>query len=191
MKKIIFHKSLFKSDYDSFYEWFYDTKLYDIYSYIFYSFPERLSRALAFFKIGWLNHDWDNHYLNELVLFKLKRLQHCFIHYGHHAEDCPNYKPKMKSLALAIKLLERVVKNEYTKFYELHEKKWGKRTVKWIPEGEHFKMDVKKEKANTPELKEQERKEFLEAVRKDDRLEARDKKLAYAIIGKYQDYWWD
>jgi hypothetical protein len=189
--KVLAHKKFIKSDYDSISEWFYDTKLYDAYRYVFYRFPERLGRALAFFRMGWLNHDWDNHYLNEVVLFKLKRMRHSFLVYGHHSEDCVNYKPKMKSLNLTIKLLERIIENDYTKFYDLHKKKWGETQIEWIPEGENYRMETSVEKANTPELKEQERKEFREAYEKDERMEARDKRIAYAIIGKYQDYWWD
>jgi hypothetical protein len=150
-------------------------------------------RALAFARIGWGNHDWDYDYLNQLVLFKLKRLEYEFTHYANHSEECQNYEPKRKSLALAIKLLDRLCKNEYSKFMDLHEKKWG--PIKYVFEkvegSEGSFLTAVADKADTPEKKKQQRKEYNEAYDADERQRVRDTKLAYAIIGKYSHYWWD
>jgi len=150
-------------------------------------------RALAFARIGWSNYDWDNGYLDQLVLFKLKRMQYEFLNHGYHWEGCKNYKPKMKSLALTIKLLEKLVKDDYTRFYNLHEKKWGARTYvfKKLELSNYSTMETTVALADTPEKVEQERKEFLEASSADDRQRVRDLELAYRLIGKYSHYWWD
>ena len=171
------------------------------YRYITKAFWERLGRALTFFKLGWNNFDWDSYYLHDLMLFKLKRLQHNFIHHGHHSEDCPNYKPKMKSLALAIKLLERHntdFHEYYDKSTDRHDKKWGKLET-WnepcdIDDDGYvrtYRYHSKRENVNTPEEKEQERQEFLEAMRQDEARKQRDIDLVHKIIAKYHRYWWD
>lgn len=177
-------------------------KIYDIYHYCRYTFPERLGRSIAFFKLGWLSYDFDYMPLHEAALFKLKRMLYCFENYGHHAETCENYKPKMKSIKLAIKLLEKYCKNDYTRFYDMHEKKWGKSTCDFVPvdvegnivpkeEAKYFKFNSSRPNAQTEEEKAQERKEFLEAYNADEREQEKHLRWAYAIITKYHRYWWD
>lgn len=189
-KKVIVHKSYLGYK-ETIREWWWDSYIYTAYRYITRIFPERLGRSISYFVKGWHNYDFDNHYVNELVLFKLRRLRHCFERYGHHSPDCPNYPPKVKSLNLAIKLLERICEANYHRFLDLHDKKWGETEFKFVSEGNHYIMETKVEKADTPELKQQEQNERMEAYKKDERMEARDLRIAYAIIGKYQKYWWD
>ena len=169
--------------------------------YVTRIFWERLGRAWDFAKKGWLNHDWDSHYIHELLLFKLKRMKHNFIHYGHHDPECENYKPKMKSLTLAIKLLERycsIYPPYYSKSIDAHDKKWGKLETWTAPADKDedgyirtFSWNSKRKNANTDEEKEQEKKEFRKAMDNDHKRQERDIRLAYAIVAKYHRYWWD
>lgn len=134
-------------------------------------------RACSYFKIGYNNFDWDYYYLHEITLFKLKRMQKAFLSdESYHSSVCSNYKPKMKSLALTIKLLEQHKKNEH-KFTDLHYKKYE----------EYFKSNeiIKRETL------EQERKELMDAMDIDDRRNEKFLQTAYKIIGKYHNYWWD
>lgn len=174
----------------------------EIYHYITKTFPERLSRSIAYFKLGWHNYDFDYSCVHDLMLFKLKRLLHCFEKYGYHSEECSNYKPKMKSLKLTIKLLEKYCKNDYTKFYDLHERKWGPSTIKWIPtdikgndcdeeDPKFFRFTSSRPKALTDEDIELEKKEFREAYDADEREQEKHLRLAYQIMIKYHRYWWD
>lgn len=168
----------------------------DTYDYVTYSFWKKLGRGIAHFKIGWKAFDFDGFYIHELVLFKLKRMQKLFIEEGYHSEECSNYKPKMKSLALAIKILDRYVNrdnhNYYHKFYDLYNKKWK-------PPGlfdNAVPADVDKDGyvrtwKTIRNMDEQESKEFREAYAKDDRREQRDIELVYKLIIKYHGYWWD
>lgn len=178
---------------------FIDEKIRWPWRYVTRVFWERLGRALRYFTIGWLNHDFDAIFMHELLLFKLKRMQYCFIHYGYHSEDCENYKPKMKSLALAIKLLERYCKNDYNRWSDMHERKWGPLTHKSIKVegsenkvyGPHYRMEFSRPNAITEQEKEQERKESMEAYNKDDKESERDIRIVYQIVSKYHRYWWD
>jgi hypothetical protein len=178
--------------------WWGDTKVYDVYRYITVRFPERLMRSIAFARHGWLNYDFDAHYVHELALFKLKRMKHCFIKYGHHSEECSNYKPKMKSLTLCIKLLEKYCKDEHQTIHmDAHERKWGK-LITWTTEdresktyGTLYEWHSRRPNANTEEEKEQEHKEFRAAYDADYNRNERILATAYRIMAKYHRYWWD
>lgn len=182
--------------------WFNYNIFTKFYRYITYTFWERLARSIAFFKLGWLNYDFDSHYIHELILFKLKRLYHCFVKYGHHSTDCPNYKPKMKSLSLVIKLLERYCSDNsydyYSKPIDRHDKKWGKLNSKSIPYQQDedgyirsYSYITYRDNVLTSEDKEQEKKEFLEAYHRTEERQERDVRLALSIIAKYHRHWWD
>lgn len=171
------------------------------YRYVTKVFWQRLGRALVFFKIGWSSRDWDHRYLHELMLFKLKRMKHNFIYHGDHSEKCNNYKPKMKSLNLTIKLLERYCddfNDYYTKSYDKHNEKWGDLKCSTIPADidedgyvRTYSVKIERKNAVTEEEKEQERKEMQEALNKDRIRNQRDVDLIHKIIAKYHSYWWD
>lgn len=158
----------------------------------------RFKRACSYFKFGYNNHEWDNGYLHRLTLFKLKRMQRFFTEGGSHSPECPNYIPKMKSLDVAIMLLEKFLKDE-TKFLDLHSKKWGE--LKWEfvqvpgsenePLGPYSRCVISRPNALTEEEKIEEREERLEAYSIDDRRQQRFLETAYKIIGKHSQRWWD
>lgn len=152
----------------------------------------KVVRSLQFAKIGYNSFDFDDYYLFELEVFKLKRMLHLFENHGHHDESCDKYKPKMKSIRLAIKLGERYMTRRYFRFYDLHDKKWGKTEMGFEPiEGsDHFLMITLKDGVKY-ERTDQENKELLEAVTKDDNEKLRDRRNFYKIIEKYGRYWWD
>lgn len=118
---------------------------------------EKLTRSVSYAKFGWDNPDWDNYYLHSLVLFKLKRMQHVFIHYGHHSEECENYKPKMRSIEVAIKLLDSAVNDSW----------WRDEMNSW------------------------EKKRLYSFINMKDKKQEKRIQLAYRIINKYHNYWWD
>jgi hypothetical protein len=101
----------------------------------------------------------------------------------------------MKAIKLTIKLLERLNK-DYHRFGDMHDAKWGEMKTWFEPveegnplSGSYWRSS--RPNANTPELEEQEREEFLEAHRADCREEERDRQLVYKLIAKYIRYWWD
>lgn len=177
-------------------QWYYDTPAYDFYRLLFVRIPERLKRSFHYAKFGWLNYDFDYSALHELTLFKLKRFLYCFENYGYHSEECENYKPKMKSLKLAIKLLEKYLADG-NRFLDMHDKKWGPLET-WTEKAEYdenygqlCRWLSKRPGAITEEQKEQERIEFRNAYDADDREKNKYLALAYKIIIKYNRYWWD
>jgi hypothetical protein len=181
-------------------EYYFENNIFrKIYRYITHGFWYKLEMAYSYAKLGWNSHDFDHVYIDEFLLFKLKRMYKCFIN-GYHSETCENYKPKMKSIKLVIKLLNLYLNDEerYFKFYNLHNKKWGTKTRKTIPADIDedgyvlsYRVTFEHDKKLTEEEKIQEKKELLESFKKDERRRQRDISLIYKIIGKYNLYWWD
>jgi len=154
-------------------------------------FFEKCRRVLAYAKLGYDNYDFDALTIENYLLFKLKRIEPCLIN-GHCDLTVEEGPKKMKALKLCIKILERLNNDDYTRFDKLHEKKWGKLEMWTEPTGDGFhRLKSRRERATTPELKEQERKEYIESFHADARLENRDRQLMYKIIAKYITYWWD
>ena len=52
----------------------------------YYMIKERVSRSIAFARIGWLSYDFDAHTIWELLEFKLKRV-HPVLLDGHAIQD--------------------------------------------------------------------------------------------------------
>lgn len=156
-------------------------------------FFRNLKRSIAFAIIGWNNYDWDYGYLYELILFKLERMQSELIN-GIAEHD----KATLQSLRICIKLLKKLKFRDYTHFTDLHYSKWGQPELvfhKIKKDGianPHVGsiLELKYEKAITEEQKEQQKKEFLEAYRKDNEQEMRDIRLLFDIMKKYNKAWW-
>lgn len=151
-------------------------------------FYRKIRRSLAWARFGWNNYDWDHAYLLEVIVFKLKRMQIAIFDEGHHIPD----KHSQQSLRLCIKLGTKLIKSDYFYYTGLHNAKWGE--LEFIEKtdkttGRKFtgmgRSGVPKEK------EEEERREFLEACRKDDSLKARDTRWFFGIMAKYNEYWWD
>lgn len=150
---------------------------------------ERICRSLAYARFGWGNYDFDAGYALKLLEFKLKRLQNCLLTSNAHTPD----KQTTQSLRLAIKLLQRLVKDEYSYFYAQHNLKWfGKKhpDIEFEPvEGGSL---LRSKRTELPEEQQaQETAEIRAAFDADDALKTRDKQWLFAILAKYYEYWWD
>jgi len=101
---------------------------------------------------------------------------------------------EMKALVLVIKIGDRLLEDNYTKFYDLHNKKWGELDTtsnKSDIMPDSYEISFSRPKANTEEEKEQERLEMLECYKIDERFKDKDKKLYFSILSKYYEYMWD
>lgn len=154
---------------------------------------EKLSRSAEFAKIGLENHDWDFGYVWKLLAFKLKRL-----HHGLETGCAIHEKEYMDALLETIAICERQAAERYeTKYIELHDIKWGETQDSFTPNYDEngkvlsHRWEFSKEKANTPELVEQERQEFLKCFELAEKDEEADFERFVAILRKYRKAWWD
>lgn len=157
--------------------------------------PTKLRRSWDYAIFGYNNLDFDYQYLMELILFKLERMEKVFLE-GYHDPESDSYKQKMKSIKLAIKLLKKLETNSYNRFYDLHQKTYGRLIYKFIPIDKNGKR-VKKRYAKyfaleaESEMTKEARKSFLESSKKDENERRRDLKLVCDIIAKHSNSWWD
>lgn len=76
---------------------------------------KNLARAKAYYNQGLKSHDWDFHYLEQDILFKLKRIEHELKTSGI-AKHC---RTTFKSLRRTIELFEKLIDIEVQyKFYK-------------------------------------------------------------------------
>jgi len=155
----------------------------------------KLERAYAFAKIGWENYDWDMAYSYELLGWKLKRLYKALE--SGHTEQQPE---DMKALLSLIKVLRRLQVGNYdSKYYRIHDRKWGKIESSTTP---NYDADGKvrtynwhtwraKTKDASPEIKEQERAETraIWANAEADRCKDIDKMAE--LLKNHAQSWWD
>lgn len=139
----------------------------------------RFTRSIQYAVIGWGNHDWDYSYIDSLLLFKLKRVLTCLSNSSVLDLEHEDNKRSIKSLRLAIKLLERIDKEEYCKKeLDLAHEEWASSFDKNVA------FEIKTDLSTMW-------KKIRSLLKKEDRLKQRDRKIFYAILFKYQHTWWD
>jgi len=165
--------------------------LYDIKVYIV-TFFTNIKRVIDYLPLIWNDRDWDHYFLISLMQFKLKRMKYYFDNHGI-ADMTENNE--LKALDFIIKIGDRYSSaddEENSHFYKLHNKKWGELDIKSKDAGEGLsELIFSRPNANTEEEKEQERKEFLESTKVDERRRQRLKKYYFSALDKYVEYFWD
>lgn len=141
------------------------------------------------------SYPWNSGALLEMEVMKLKELLDFFENHGYHDPECETYKPKMKSLRLAIKLGDLLLNDEYTKYYDLYIKTWGETHCEFeeIVAG-RFKGNyrlIRLRDGKVWEPCEKEKAELDEAWKKDARRQQKHRRWFYGIIAQHGERWWD
>lgn len=136
------------------------------------------------------DYDFDGHCMFAIIEYKLKRILPV-LERGHAIQEDQD----MHALRLAIKLAGRLKDDKYDIIqHDRHAKKWGESKYWFTPTGDgtgSSYMHSSRPNANTPEEKEQERKDFLAGCYASDAQMKREEKWLYAILHKYMRRWWD
>ncbi|NDD52330.1 hypothetical protein EBZ39_00360 [bacterium] len=152
---------------------------------------EWLRRSWAYAKFGWCNYDFDAAYALALLSFKLKRVERVLKEDAHTVQE-----PKhMQALRLVIRLLDKLVEDDYRYFYETHNKKWfgcERPEIRFEQiEGSDLSQMLSASDDLPADQQEQASEEARAAFDADDAIKARDKRWAFSILAKYYEYWWD
>ena len=95
-----------------FYEWQIRDTIISVYFKTIYGFRN----LYIWFHIIWNDRDWDYQYLNELIRFKLKRMEHSHRKYSQHTNN-EVYADQIKKCYI---LLDRIVDdNDYENEYKM------------------------------------------------------------------------
>lgn len=135
------------------------------------------------------DHDWDGAYIYPIIEYKLKRIRYALENGYAHQE------PKdMKALSLAIKLSNRLSKEQYAfRSYNKHDRKWGGLEMISRPaEGKigYYNVLFNRPNAVTDSEKLQEKAELQAIYQLEQKLMDRDERLLFDIIRKYRHRWW-
>lgn len=149
-------------------------------------------RFIEYGKIGWKSYDWDYSYLLILLRFKLQRMKKV-LEYG----NCIPEKQGLQSIKICLRLLDRLITDNYNYWKNKHYDKWGQPEFDFVEDSEDeelgklFAMIDKRHNSMNQEELEQEREEYMVAIKKDEEHTQRDSRLLFSIMNKYYTWWWD
>jgi len=149
-------------------------------------------KSIQYSRLLWNDFDWDYSYILILLQYKLKRTRKRILD--------NNIILRAEEIAAQIKHAEDLIQKWYDDdfckdLYEAHDKKWGKMVDLSEPiEHNGIKMytwNMSRENATTPELQEQEKKEFMAIHQKAEEAKEKNFDELFAHIRKYIQGWWD
>jgi hypothetical protein len=162
-------------------------------NYKYYKRKFKIARDYAVF--GWDNYDWDFHCVYQLMEFKLKRLYRALENGVAYQE-----KEDMDALKEMIKIVRRLGRKTYeNKYHRLHNGKWGEIQTSSTP---NYDDDGKvrtytwhswrnSTEHASQEIKDQERKEFLECYEKGEADRIKDVRRLAELLEKHSLNLWD
>lgn len=155
-----------------------------------YSWWDNLCRICDFIPVLWKNWDFDARPgLYRVMRKKLERLEPC-LRNGYHVHG----ERDAKQVRMAIFVLTRLIEDKYEKEAQAPvDEKWGKLKTSFGEPNELgcSQMFFNRENANTPEEKEQARKDFLRAMKHADDRQRRDIEWVFNFIARKHLGWWD
>lgn len=155
----------------------------------------RIKKCYDYAKFGYHSYDWDFHYVFQEMEFKLKRLRVALVN-GHAIQE----EEHMEALDQMIKAVRRLGRKTYeNKYLYHHDEKWGKIESMTTPNHDedgkvrtHTWHSWRKNTKNaSDEVKEQEKKEFLECYQKGEVDRLKDIDLFADLLKKHSIYLWD
>ena len=163
-------------------------------TYPFRDFYRRVCNVLRWLPTIWKDRDWDNSYINEILIRKLEFTRDFYLSDKPYSSEASRTADEIQE---AISRLHQT--KDSWEFYENPalehlEQKWGKSKFNFIPTNDgtgSSYLEIEHENVKTPEDKEQYSKEFRAALEQARKEYLKDKKDAYKFIAKHIDGWWD
>jgi len=159
----------------------------------FHIHKERFGRMIAWARFVQYSYDFDAHTLYDIIAFKLIRV-YAALSDGNAIQE----NEDMNALKEAISVCERLSKDTYNrKYLEEHDKKWGKLEEETIPQPDKdggvrsYLMNMWRNNANTPELEQLERKEFVICYENGEIDRKADIDKLAEIFKNHLARWWD
>ena len=152
-------------------------------------FFEQLKVIYDYIPLLYQDRDWDQGYLLDMLIFKLKRMEQIHIHDKFHGKD---RLVIAKQIRFSYKLLKKLSNDFYGKAAaKRHDEKWGKMKVDWIPRDDGGAIfSSSRPKAKTAKQKAKELKDFRHMMDHEYHMEERAAKNAFLAIAKYHRGWW-
>jgi hypothetical protein len=141
------------------------------------SFFEKIKNVIRWIPTIWKDHDWDQYYFEQILIFKLKNMRDFFLSEYAYSADA---KDRAKEIEEVIQLLEKLedeyIEEIYPNFDELYE--GFELTEEWFNrEQSPEEMAISEKRLNI----------WVEAERR----YTVDKKKAFELIADNYFKWWD
>jgi hypothetical protein len=130
-----------------------------------YHIRSAIRRFFIYGNFAWGLCEWDYSSLLKIVRFFLIRMSHSLVN-GVLQQD----EKILKSVRICIKLLDRLIKDDYNYWTNKHSSRWP---------------------ITQTTGSEEEKKDFLYSIYMDDKQRDRDSRLLFSIMDKYYKLWWD
>lgn len=155
-----------------------------------------LTKIFSYVSLVWRTGDYD---FDACTIYPLLQLKLGRIYKAMEEGYAVQSKEEMQALRICIKLCDRLYKDEYmNRWWRKHEEKWGVIKINWKPysydkngEVSSHECITSRPKANTKELRNQEREEFMAWGTLENKIREREKKWLFDTMNKYIRRWWD
>jgi hypothetical protein len=156
-------------------------RFFSIFEDIYWYGPKNFIYNVWLYKsILWSDKWFDFYYFLNIIKFKLKNDAKKYKKYGI-TTSAHKYALQME---ICVILLDKIIKDDYcAKEIDDHDKKWKM--------GNNFNDYINKKSHLSDKDKEQQRKEFLDIIKKADEEKDKDINKVFDIIKKNILYWWD
>ena len=170
-----------KDKFDDFLYW-YDHKI----GYKIRRFTGAIKNLIVWFPVIVKDHDWDQHYIYEILAFKLERTAKYF----RRSNIFVGETREAEKMELCVRLIRKIQAEDYeSEFYDKLDEKYGK-TTNYVDPSTHF-FEMKYDKNYTPEELEEIRKERWEAIVKGAKKQERAGKILFTLLERNMPGWWD
>jgi hypothetical protein len=150
-----------------------------------------IKNLIIWFPVIWLDRNWDNLYIYQILRHKLHLTEQLIRNHGHHfyhIEDANKIK-------ICVTLLDRLIEDEYHEnVFKNHYKKWGEPEMNFRDSTEYPDMhilDIKYPLVKTEKDKEVERKQFRLKSKMEEAMREQDLDLLFKLMRKHIQTWWD
>lgn len=149
---------------------------------------QRLKEVVLFIPVIYKCYRWDSSSLYQILEHWLGRMEDC-----HNGDTIHSNAPRYaRQLRVAKLLAKRIYEDRYlVNNLKPHQEKWGESSFEFRPLGNQgHQMIISNPKVTNESERQQERKEFLEIIRKSACQRQKDVEVLFRIMRKYSLYWW-
>jgi len=165
-------------------------KFKKFYDFFRYKIPYGTKNLIRWFPTIWNDRNYDQYFIYVVLRKKLQLTEDCL------RNGCHLYAEKTADqVKICSHILDRLIKDEYhLHAFKRHDEIWGEADFKFekIEDRPGFSsLHITHENVKNDKDKEQERKDFKGAVKKEQDLRSQDLDLLFKLMRKHIQGWWD
>ncbi len=159
--------------------------------YFINSFPRNVKIVIDFIPLLWNSFDWDQGYLEELIVFKLKRMEKFF---RSDNAMCMGAKERADEIKFVLDCFAINDDWDLDDKRKKHIEKYGESKMWCTPYKDNpslRELHMSHSKCTTPEMEKEESDEMMKIIREEDKIRMENYKMAFNMMGEKMKNWWD